>query len=214
MFKGGDSLIFHPKKRKKLAQRLQEAKENTEAVNSKCASLEKTKQRLQGEVDDRMLALERANTACATLDKKQRRFDKGLAGWKQTRDGSQAEWEAAQEEPRSPGPQIFKMRNACEEVVDQMETLKRENKNRQGELSSSQSFPLSSCHLCPHTAAMMAEELKKEQDTSAHLERMKKNLEQTVKDLQHRLDEAEQLALKGGKKQTQKLENQPPGKPA
>lgn len=53
---------------------------------------------------------------------------------------------------------------------------------------------------------MMAEELKKEQDTSAHLERMKKNMEQTVKDLQHRLDEAEQLALKGGKKQIQKLE--------
>ncbi|KAJ8793745.1 hypothetical protein J1605_003556 [Eschrichtius robustus] len=55
-------------------------------------------------------------------------------------------------------------------------------------------------------AAMMAEELKKEQDTSAHLERMKKNLEQTVKDLQRRLDEAEQLALKGGKKHIQKLE--------
>ncbi|XP_068932884.1 myosin-8 [Petaurus breviceps papuanus] len=55
-------------------------------------------------------------------------------------------------------------------------------------------------------AATMAEELKKEQDTSAHLERMKKNMEQTVKDLQHRLDEAEQLALKGGKKQIQKLE--------
>ncbi|XP_063312181.1 myosin-4-like [Pelobates fuscus] len=56
-------------------------------------------------------------------------------------------------------------------------------------------------------AAMMAEELKKEQDTSSHLERMKKNLEQTVKDLQQRLDEAEQLALKGGKKQLQKLES-------
>uniref|UniRef100_A0A3B4ZC13 Myosin heavy chain, fast skeletal muscle-like n=1 Tax=Stegastes partitus TaxID=144197 RepID=A0A3B4ZC13_9TELE len=55
-------------------------------------------------------------------------------------------------------------------------------------------------------AAMMAEELKKEQDTSSHLERMKKNLEVSVKDLQHRLDEAENLALKGGKKQLQKLE--------
>lgn len=57
-----------------------------------------------------------------------------------------------------------------------------------------------------HQAAMMAEELKKEQDTSAHLERMKKNMEQTIKDLQMRLDEAEQIALKGGKKQIQKLE--------
>ncbi|KAG7234152.1 hypothetical protein INR49_005752, partial [Caranx melampygus] len=56
-------------------------------------------------------------------------------------------------------------------------------------------------------AAMMAEELKKEQDTSAHLERMKKNMETTVKDLQQRLDEAEQIALKGGKKELQKLEN-------
>ncbi|KAL7850525.1 hypothetical protein SRHO_G00198740 [Serrasalmus rhombeus] len=55
-------------------------------------------------------------------------------------------------------------------------------------------------------AAMMAEELKKEQDTSAHLERMKKNLEATVKDLQQRLDEAEQIAMKGGKKELQKLE--------
>ncbi|CAL8339629.1 unnamed protein product [Lota lota] len=55
-------------------------------------------------------------------------------------------------------------------------------------------------------AAMMAEELKKEQDTSSHLERMKKNMEQTIKDLQMRLDEAEQIALKGGKKQIQKLE--------
>ncbi|CAL8253894.1 unnamed protein product [Gadus morhua 'NCC'] len=56
-------------------------------------------------------------------------------------------------------------------------------------------------------AAMMAEEMKKEQDTSSHLERMKKNLELTVKDLQHRLDEAESLAMKGGKKQLQKLES-------
>ncbi|XP_030623595.1 myosin-7-like [Chanos chanos] len=55
-------------------------------------------------------------------------------------------------------------------------------------------------------AAMMAEELKKEQDTSAHLERLKKNTDQTIKDLQMRLDEAEQIALKGGKKQIQKLE--------
>jgi len=53
---------------------------------------------------------------------------------------------------------------------------------------------------------MMAEELKKEQDQSSHLERMKKNMEQTVKDLQMRLDEAEQVALKGGRKQMQKLE--------
>ena len=59
---------------------------------------------------------------------------------------------------------------------------------------------------------MMAEELKKEQDQSSHLERMKKNMEQTVKDLQMRLDEAEQVALKGGRKQVQKLETRVSGR--
>ncbi|KFW91176.1 Myosin heavy chain, skeletal muscle, adult, partial [Phalacrocorax carbo] len=44
-------------------------------------------------------------------------------------------------------------------------------------------------------AAMMAEELKKEQDTSAHLERMKKNLDQTVKDLPHPSGEAPKMGL-------------------
>lgn len=52
----------------------------------------------------------------------------------------------------------------------------------------------------------MADELRKEQNTRAHLERMRKNLEVTVKDLQRRLDEAKNLALKGGKKELQKLE--------
>lgn len=57
-------------------QRLQDAEEAVEAVNSKCSSLEKTKQRLQGEVEDLMMDVERSNTAATALDKKQRNFDK------------------------------------------------------------------------------------------------------------------------------------------
>lgn len=45
-------------------------------MNAKCASLEKTKQRLQGEVEDLMVDVERANSMAAALDKKQRNFDK------------------------------------------------------------------------------------------------------------------------------------------
>ncbi|ELV09780.1 Myosin-15 [Tupaia chinensis] len=55
--------------------------------------------------------------------------------------------------------------------------------------------------------ANISEELKKEQDTNAHLERMRKNMEQTIKDLKKRLDEAEQTALTGTRKQIQKLES-------
>lgn len=47
-------------------------------MNAKCSSLEKTKQRLQGEVEDLMADVERANAQAASLDKKQRSFDKVL----------------------------------------------------------------------------------------------------------------------------------------
>lgn len=59
-----------------MAQRLQEAEEAIEAVNAKCLSLEKTKDRLQGEVEDLMADIERASSQAACLDKKQRSFDK------------------------------------------------------------------------------------------------------------------------------------------
>lgn len=55
-------------------------------------------------------------------------------------------------------------------------------------------------------AARLAEELHQEQEHSMHIERMRKGLEQQIKEMQVRLDEAEQAALKGGKKVIQKLE--------
>ncbi|KAL0154264.1 hypothetical protein M9458_050377 [Cirrhinus mrigala] len=299
--------------RKKLAQHLQDAEESIEVVNSKCASLEKTKQRLQGEVEDLMIDVERANALAANLDKKQRNFDNVLAEWKQKHEEGQAELEGAQKEARSLSTELFKMKNSYEETLDHLETLERENKSihelekakktvetvfvaedaqlhldkavrgqedmkeqvamverrnnlmqaeieelrvaleqtergrkvaeqelvdaseRVGLLHSQNTSPINTkkkleadlvqvqgdvddavqearnaeekAKKAITDAAMMAEELKKEQDTSAHLERMKKNLEVTVKDLQHRLDEAESLAMKGGKKQLQKLES-------
>lgn len=66
--------------RKKLAQRLQDAEEAVEAANAKCSSLEKTKHRLQGEIEDLMVDVERSNAAAAALDKKQRNFDKVMSG--------------------------------------------------------------------------------------------------------------------------------------
>ncbi len=45
--------------RKKLLARLQEAEEAAEATQAKCSSLEKTKQRLQGEVEELCVDLEK-----------------------------------------------------------------------------------------------------------------------------------------------------------
>ena len=58
---------------------MQDAEEAVEAANAKCSSLEKTKHRLQGEIEDLMVDVERSNAAAAALDKKQRNFDKVTA---------------------------------------------------------------------------------------------------------------------------------------
>ncbi|KAK7113251.1 hypothetical protein V1264_012571 [Littorina saxatilis] len=55
-------------------------------------------------------------------------------------------------------------------------------------------------------AARLADELRQEQEHSMQVEKLRKGLEQQVKDMQVRLDEAEAQALKGGKKIIQKLE--------
>jgi len=55
-------------------------------------------------------------------------------------------------------------------------------------------------------AVRLVEELRQEQEHAVHVERLRKGLEQQVKDLQTRLDEAEGTSLKGGKRVTAKLE--------
>merc|ERR1739844_693062 len=56
-------------------------------------------------------------------------------------------------------------------------------------------------------AARLADELRGEQDNAQVLERERKLLEAQAKDMQARLDDAEQNALKGGKKAMSKLES-------
>merc|ERR1711881_381405 len=74
--------------------------ELVESTQAKCASLEKTKQRQVGEIDD-----------------------------------LQVELECSQKESRSLSTELFKTKNAYEEALDGLETVKRENKNLQEEIA-------------------------------------------------------------------------------
>merc|ERR1711892_870739 len=55
-------------------------------------------------------------------------------------------------------------------------------------------------------AARLADELRAEQENAQYAERNRRTLDGQVKDMQTKLDEAEQLAVKGGKKVTSRLE--------
>ncbi|KAM8945710.1 myosin-1-like [Pelodytes ibericus] len=160
--------------KKKLAQRLQEAEEQVEALNAKCSSLEKTKQRLQMEVDDLMMDVERSNAAAAALDKKQRNFDKVVAEFKQKCEESHTELELSLKESRSLTTELFKLRNAYEMALDQLETIKRENKNLQQEISD------------------FTEQIGENAKSLNELEKTRKQVEQEKADLLSALEEAEE----------------------
>ena len=51
-------------------------------------------------------------------------------------------------------------------------------------------------------AARLADELRIEQENAQYCEKTRKTLDYQVKDMQSKLDEAEQLAMKGGRKIT------------
>uniref|UniRef100_A0A8C6JUV5 Uncharacterized protein n=1 Tax=Melopsittacus undulatus TaxID=13146 RepID=A0A8C6JUV5_MELUD len=121
--------------KKKLCQRLQEAGQQTETVNSKCTSLEKINLKLQGEVEDLTVDRERANILAAALNRKQQNFDKVMAEWKGKYEESQLEREALSKESRSLNTELFKVKNAYEETLDQLEMIKRENKSLKQEIA-------------------------------------------------------------------------------
>ncbi|KAM4031324.1 myosin heavy chain, skeletal muscle, adult-like [Anomaloglossus baeobatrachus] len=159
--------------KKKLAQRLQDTEEHFEALNSKCSSLEKTKQRLQMEVDDLMMDVERSNSAAAALDKKQRNFDKVVGDWKQKCEEYQAELELSLKESRSLSTELFKLNNAYEVSLDQLETTKRENKILQQEISD------------------LTDQISETSKNASEVEKNRKQVVQEKADLLSALEEAE-----------------------
>merc|ERR1711981_1274309 len=159
--------------KKKLAQKLQEMEEMVESTQAKCASLEKTKQRQLGEIEDLQIDLERSNSAAAALDKKQRNFDEVLAEHKQKEEEIQVELEQSQKEARSLSTELFKTKNAYEEALDGLQTVKRENKNLQEEIAD------------------LTDQLGEGGKSIHELEKAKRTLEQERNELQAALEEAE-----------------------
>uniref|UniRef100_A0A3B4AC58 Myosin motor domain-containing protein n=1 Tax=Periophthalmus magnuspinnatus TaxID=409849 RepID=A0A3B4AC58_9GOBI len=159
--------------KRKLAVRLQEAEEAAEAAQARAASLEKVKQRLQGEVEDLTIDLEKSNAAAAALDKKQRAFDKMASEWHQKNEELQLELETSQKESRSYMTELYKLKTAYEESLDQMETIRKENKSLSEEIKE------------------LVDQLGEGGRSVHELQKAKKKLEVEREELQMALEEAE-----------------------
>merc|ERR1712241_398785 len=79
----------------KLNARLMEAEETIENLNSKVASAEKTRHRMETELEDLQLEYERVHAAAIITEKRGRNFDKVIGEWKAKSDDLSSEIEAS-----------------------------------------------------------------------------------------------------------------------
>merc|ERR1712047_126200 len=120
--------------RQKLNARLQEAEETIETLNQKVSSTEKTKHRLETELEDIQLEYERTHAAAVIIEKRGRNFDKVIGEWKAKVDDLGAEIEASQKECRNYNSELFRLKAAWDETTEQLDIVKRENKNLADEI--------------------------------------------------------------------------------
>merc|ERR1719385_273858 len=103
----------------------------TEGVASgeKIANLEKSKARAKAELDDLTAECERHLTNATIIEKRGRNFDKVVNEWRLKAEDLQNEITASQAECRNYSSEYFRIKAANEEMLEHLDTVKRENKN-------------------------------------------------------------------------------------
>merc|ERR1712088_200538 len=115
--------------RNKLASRVQEAEEHIDALNSKIASAEKSKSRMDAELEEVGMEYERTHAAAMITEKRGRNFDKVVGEWKAKADDLMSELDACNSECRNFNAERFRLKAALDEANEQLDIVRRENKN-------------------------------------------------------------------------------------
>merc|ERR1719338_28673 len=113
----------------KVGARLSEGEDTISSLQEKISILEKSKVRLSTELDDLTSECERHSTNAGIIEKRGRNFDKVIGEWKCKADDLNHENEASQAECRNYSSEYFRIKSANEEILEHLDTVKRENKN-------------------------------------------------------------------------------------
>merc|ERR1711933_348946 len=117
----------------KLQARLSEAQCTIENLNAKLAQLEKAKAKLSAELNETSVMLDQAQILNSSMEKKAKQFDRIVGEWKHNVDGLSLDLDASQKETRNASSELFRVKNAYEESVLQLE-VRRENKTLSTEI--------------------------------------------------------------------------------
>merc|ERR1711872_153099 len=118
----------------KLSSRVAEAEEAIDSLNSKIASAEKVKLRIEAELEDMAMEYERTHAAAVITEKRGRNFDKVVGEWKCKADDLMTELEACRSESRNYSSEVYRLKAAHDETVEQLDVVRRENKNLADEI--------------------------------------------------------------------------------
>merc|ERR1711981_1169531 len=108
--------------------------EAVDSLQQKIANSEKSKGRMQSDLEEISMEYERTHAAAIITEKRGRNFDKVVGEWKSKADDMMAELEASQAEGRNYNSEGFRIKAAWDEANEQLDVVRRENKNLADEI--------------------------------------------------------------------------------
>merc|ERR1712037_1017205 len=137
------------------------------------ANAEKSKTRMNSELDDLAMEYERVHAAALITEKRGKNFDKVLGEWQSKAADVSAEVAASQDEGRNYTSELFRLKAAQDEALEQLDIVKRENKNLADEIKD------------------LLDQLGEGGRSIHDLDKQRRRLEQEKEELQGALEEAE-----------------------
>merc|ERR1719474_495723 len=159
--------------RAKLQAKIVENEELVDVLQTKVANAEKSKGRLGSDLDDISMEYERVHAAALITEKRAKNFDKVLGEWRSKASDVGAEIAASQDEGRNYTSELFRLKAAHDESVEQLDVVKRENKNLADEIKD------------------LLDQLGDGGRSIHDLDKQRRRLEQEKEELQSALEEAE-----------------------
>merc|ERR1711910_174231 len=159
--------------RNKLQSKIVESEELVDVLTSKVANAEKSKTRMNAELDDLAMEYERVHAAALITEKRGKNFDKVLGEWQSKAADVSAEVAASQDEGRNYTSELFRLKAAQDEALEQLDIVKRENKNLADEIKD------------------LPDQLGEGGRSIHDLDKQRRRLEQEKEELQGALEEAE-----------------------
>merc|ERR1712179_855863 len=120
--------------RGKLQAKIVESEELVDVLTTKVANAEKSKTRMTSDLDDISMEYERVHAAALITEKRGKNFDKVLGEWQSKAADVSAEVAASQDEGRNYSSELFRLKAGTDEAVEQLDIVKRENKNLADEI--------------------------------------------------------------------------------